>query len=292
MKRLIVILFCMILPGFTACIRDDLSNCPVPFNACLTFSYTGDTGDPAMFRKMIDHVTLMVFDDAGNRVVDRTIEKKDLLEFQGTRLYLGPGNYRAVCWGNADEHTEVTDCDSFTRGRLHHPHFVQAREIATNSHLYYGTFDFSVPEHGMAEGDIPFRGAHINVEIYIRSSMAGTDGYGIKVHNLMPQYDLRMHSMQPFATTYYPQMGYNAERVLDQCLFQSLRFADDNPVVIDILRPSGETLTIDLKEYMARQGLRVDGKNEATVPILFEFSDLGVVIKIPEWLSHIVTPGT
>lgn len=292
MKKVRNIVFILIAFSLSGCIRDNLDHCPPRVNTYLTFSYLGDTNDPSMFRRMIHHITLLVFDSDGQQVLTRLIPKSDLEAFQGTRLFLEPGDYRAICWGNADEYTEISDAGSFTTGRLQHPNLLLGQNIPTNSHLYYGSFDFSVDEGRIAEGDIPMRGAHINIEVYLRGLAAGDNGYSVRAHNLMPQYDLRMDDTQPFATTYYPTMGYNAERALDECRFQVLRFADDNPVVIEILRPTGDPLIVNLKEYMAGNSLTVNEKNEATVPILFEFSDLGIEIKIPEWLSHNVTPGT
>lgn len=291
MNRLVFIMFCIVLFTPYACTREDLSSCPPPVNSYLTFSYTGDDNNPEMFHKMIDHVTLIIYDETGKRVTDRKINKGELNQWQGTKLSLNPGSYRAVCWGNADNNTEITDHESLANGRIHHPFYASGAEIETNSHLYYGTYAFSVPSAGIAEGNIPFRGAHINVEVYIRSDAVGTGRYVVKAHNLMPQYDHDMVKAQDFATTYHPQTTYNAERTLDECIFQTLRFNNNNPIVIEVKQTSGETLTIDLEQYMQKSGITVDGKNEATVPILIEYSDLGVVLKIPEWLQQIVTPG-
>lgn len=289
MKRVASILFCILFISQAACIRDDRSHCPSPVNAYLTFSYTGDTNEPEMFAQMIDHVTLMAFGEDGKRVVSSTINKSELERLQGTELFLEPGNYRIICWGNADEHTEMTACEDFTTGRLHHPDFLTDADIPTNSHLYHGTYTLSVPSDGIVTGDIPFRAAHINVEVYIRG--ASIKEHSIQAHQLMPQYNLEMADNQPFETTYYPQSVYNEERMLEECLFQVLRFSDDNPVVIEIRQPSGDILAIDLKQYMAENKITVNGKNEATVPVLVEYNDLGVVLKIPEWLVHDVTPG-
>ncbi|MDL2320237.1 FimB/Mfa2 family fimbrial subunit [Alistipes sp. OttesenSCG-928-B03] len=293
MKKIVSILFYPLFLALAACgpIWDDLSDCPPSANTLLTFSYTGDTNDPEMFARMVDHVTLMVYGEDGNKVVERTIDKNELNKTQGTSLKLEPGNYRAICWGNANEHTQITGSETLTTGRLHNPAFTLGSEITTNSHLYYGVYEFTVPADGTVQGDVPFRGAHINIEVYIRSGEAAGSGFTVTAHNLMPQYNLGMGATRPFTTSYYPQMGYNAEKKLDACLFQTLRFDDNNPVVIEVREPSGALIRIDLRQYMADNDITVDGKNEATVPILLEYTDLGVTIKIPEWLSHNVTPG-
>ena len=96
----------------------------------------------------------------------------------------------------------------------------------------------------------------------------------------------------PYATTYYPETTYNIERKLSQTLFQVLNFRDDNAISIDIKNPDGELkCTVDLKKYMTENNISVNNKNEATVQILVEFTDLGTIIKIPEWLINEVIPG-
>ena len=109
MKILSKILFAMAAAALSAgCINEDMSDCPPPFNAELTFSYLGDGQDAAMFSRVIDGVTLFVFDRAGGQnVLQKTIGKADLNRFQGTQLYLPAGDYRIVCWGNAFDDTEL-----------------------------------------------------------------------------------------------------------------------------------------------------------------------------------------
>lgn len=271
--------------------------CPPTVNLRLTFSYTGDTENPTMFMRCIDQVALMVYDESERLILTRNISKDELIIQQGTELYLAPGNYKIICWGNTHEHTELYQCESFAGGRLHHPFFAEGKEMPTHSHLYYGTYTVEVSDEGIVQGDIPFRGAHINIEVYIRDADIAADVPGkypqIEAHHLMPEYDMEMLPAQSYSTTYYPETTFNPERRLNQTLFQVLRFGDDNPVYIEIKDPSGMLkCNIELKKYMADNKISVDNKNEATVPILIEFTDLGTVIKLPEWIINEVNPGT
>lgn len=102
LSKTLCILITLALPA--GCINEDMSDCPPPYNTELTFSYSGDRQEPAMFSRMIVGVTLVVFDRAGGeRVLDKTVVQADLNRFQGTELYLPAGDYRIVCWGNAFE---------------------------------------------------------------------------------------------------------------------------------------------------------------------------------------------
>jgi len=298
MNKLKSILFCSLALLFLSCIGEDLSECPPTVNLELTFSYRGDTDDPSMFVSYIDQVTLMVYDESERLVLSLDLNKNDLTARQGVELCLEPGNYKIICWGNAHEYTELYECESFAGGKLNHPSLSKSERIPTNSHLYYGSYNVSVPDKGTVQGDIPFCGAHINLEVYVRNATtvftkASVEGLQIEAHNLMPQYNMGMLPVQAYSTTYYPETTFNAEKGLNQALFQALRFNDDNPVLIEVKDPSGTmNCHVQLKKYMADYKISVNNKNEATVPVLVEFTDLGAEIKLPEWIINEVDPGT
>ena len=203
LSKTLCILITLALPA--GCINEDMSDCPPPYNTELTFSYSGDRQEPAMFSRMIDGVTLVVFDRAGGeRVLDKTVVKADLNRFQGTELYLPAGDYRIVCWGNAFDDTELLS-GSLSESRVHAPAYGKGKKIATNDHLYYGECDITVPTtvnaSGKVTGDIPFRSAHIDMRIYIKGVNGPSDPSAwpeLEIGNLMPQYDIRMNAVQPF----------------------------------------------------------------------------------------------
>ena len=273
------------------CINEDMSDCPPPFNTELTFSYSGDSQDPAMFSRAIDGVTLFVFDrTGGQQILQKTIAKADLNRFQGTQLYLPAGDYRIVCWGNAFGDTEILS-SSLSQGRIHAPAYGAQTKIPTNDHLYHGDYNITVPAADKmpdkVTGDIPFRGAHIDMEIYVKNFGQSADPATwpvLEIGNLMPQYDMQMNAVQPFGTTYHPTVAWNAQRKVITSVFQVLRFDDDNPVTVTVREPDNTVkATIDLRQYMADNGISVDDKHEAAVRMLIEFTDLGISITIPDW---------
>ena len=298
LSKTLCILITLALPA--GCINEDMTDCPPPYNTELTFSYSGDRQEPAMFSRMIDGVTLVVFDRAGGeRVLDKTVVKADLNRFQGTELYLPAGDYRIVCWGNAFDDTELLS-GSLSESRVHAPAYGKGKKIATNDHLYYGECDITVPTtvnaSGKVTGDIPFRSAHIDMRIYIKGVNGLSDPSAwpeLEIGNLMPQYDIRMNAVQPFGATYYPALVRDdGKKALAAC-FQVLRFADDNPVTVTVREPApgrAVKVAVDLREYMEKNAISVDGLHEAAVEMLIEFTDLGVSITIPDWSSGTTDP--
>lgn len=311
MKWFKIIPVCLILLGALSCgLKEDLSDCydccrPCPpeppgpepgikGNVELTFSYLGDTHQPEMFGQMIDRVTLTAYAMDGRKVAGKTIEKNDLVKFQGTKLDLAPGDYRIVCWGNCMANTEIVYYETYHGARIHHPNFPRGKDIHTNDHLYHGCYDLTVPANEKVSGEVQFMGAHINMEVYVRGANSAHHTHLIptlKAHRLMPQYNHDMLPTQPFTTTYHPESRYNMGLLTFESKFQVLRFEDDNPVLIDVREtPDSSVHTIVLKDYMAENDIKVSEKNEATVRILVEFTDLGVAVKVPDWEPGEVTP--
>lgn len=285
------------------CIKEDMSDCPPDVNTSLTFSYTGDENDPTMFGKMIDRVDLFVFDrTSGQHILTKTVGEADLRAFQGTDLYLPGGDYKIITWGNAFDNTEILHNGSLTAGRVHAPAFNMEpqRKISTNDHLYYGVYDITVPAiDNMPQsvtGNIQFHGAHINIEIYIKNFGHANDlaTYPVvEMTNLMPQYDMQKTAVQPFGMTYYPMVVWDSNNAVMAARFQVLHFTDLNTISVVVREPAPDNTvkaTVDLMQYMLDNNISVNGRNEATVSLLIEFTDLGITVTIPDWGSGDIDP--
>lgn len=292
--RLLSIL--LVVLTMSGCIKDDQNDCPPAFNALLSFKYAGDNDDAGMFAKMIDGVNLYVFDKSGQFVTKQEIDKSALITLQGTQLNLTPGEYIIVCWGNVFENTKVSDFDVFNSGVVNHPNYnIEGKSIPTNDHLYYGKYEVTVPQSGVVSGEILFKGAHINMEIFVQG--LGISGQKetypiIEVRNLMPQYGFDMENRQPLQTTYLPEIFYDEKLMASTVYFQVLRFADDNPIIIDIKDSATKEIkaSINLKDFILKEGIILKNKNEVTISILIEFADLGIKITVPNWDDTDITP--
>ena len=301
-------ILCTLL-GVTAvsagCIKEDMSSCPPEVNTCFTFSYRGDTDNPEMFGKMIDRVSLYIFDSrSGQHLLTKTVEKADLQRFEGTQLYLPEGSYRIVSWANALDDTEILVNGTLSNGRVHAPGYTSQGHVATNDHLYYGELDITVPATATqprnsvvkVTGDIPHRSAHINFEIYIKGfghKEQPTTYPTVEMAGLMPQYDMEMNPTQPFGATYYPTVAWDPAQDVAAAHFAVLRFSNSNDITVTVREPASDNTAkavVDLERYMIDNNISVDGRHEATIRMLFEFTDLGVTVTIPDWTGGSVDP--
>lgn len=292
LKTIFTILAVCFTALFSSCINEDMSDCP-QHNLTLKLHYVGDTKDESMFSRMIDRVTMFVFNESGQEVLSQTFEKADLAT-QCVDLRLPGGqNYRIVCWANAFDATTITRGTLRKDYRVNHPNYGTAgAAIPTNDHLYTSTeITVSIPASatGIASGDIYFKGAHNNLEVYVNNFGQPNDPKTypiVEVANLMPQYDMEMNAMQPVNYTYYPTSAFDATHNMVAAKLQVLQFDNDNPVVITIKDPVTGVVrcSLNLKEYMAANSISVDRLNERTIIVQFNFTDLGVKIVVPEWV--------
>lgn len=287
------------------CIKEDMSDCPPEVNTELTFSYTGDENDAAMFSKMIDRVTVFVFNSSdGLHILTKTVDRAALRERQGTDLYLPAGDYRIVSWANAFDNTEIL-FSSLSAGRVHAPAYGTTPQgtITTNDHLYYGVIDLTVPAAAtlpgntgvyLVTGDIPHRGAHINMEVHTKGFGSPDDRASyprIEMTNLMPQYNMQMGDASPATTTYFPAVAWDADKKTMAARFQTLRFAALNDIELLVRNAQSNEVkaTLSLADFIAANAIDMS-RHEITISVLFEFSDLGVDISIPDWSGGNVDP--
>ncbi|MDD2594288.1 MAG: FimB/Mfa2 family fimbrial subunit [Bacteroidales bacterium] len=295
MKYIKILSLIVVAMALNSCIKEDMSDCPPVVS--FTFSYNGDTNDPSMFAKYIDNVTLFCYDEAGELVKTHTVNKSDLALFQGAKLSLYPGNYTIAAWGNITEGTTEVIGNVLGTSRVRHPDFGKGTNIPGNDHLYYGRYNVSIPEtKAEVAGDIPFKGAHINVEVYVSGvgfANDQTSWASVEMTSLMPEYTMMMDNAQPFATTYYPVTTWSSEPNVSQSIFQTLRFEDDNEIEIKIKNQGGTLLaSAMLKDFIKDNPIySVNGKNEATVRIEFKFYDGKFEITIPDWGEQPIEPN-
>lgn len=289
MRNSLSILFMSLLFILTGCMKENRDNCPVSTH--ILFHYQAD-GESNVIDEYIESGTLFVFNAQGDLAEKISVSTKQL-HTDGVFLTLPFGEYRLVCWGNVNGHTEITGSENLKNMRIHSPGFTASTPILTNDALYTGSIPLTVRKGVDDQVErLDFRAAHINLEIYVRSSVQPV----IQVDHLMPQYNGLMEETQPFETTYIPSVSYTEEHEVFGALLNVFRFKNDNPIMINVELPGlpwASAISISLKDFMAQQvpPLTVEDKQEVTIPILIEFDGLAVICKIPEWLIEVGFPG-
>jgi hypothetical protein len=137
-----------------------------------------------------------IFDEEGTLVMDTITSSAHHLSFKGIRIYLEPGNYRLVSWGNTGTNTTLRDVethyiadqpngyvtyDAIIDGMVddsdllfYAPNTVDTRaDAGTGEGNSTGEFLLTVTEEGH-NSTLNFRHAHRRVEIYVKNFDDGT----------------------------------------------------------------------------------------------------------------------
>lgn len=309
--RLFILLLSALL--LSACIDEDLSNCPEPEenNLRLDFRYT-DEGGADIFADNIHSVDLFVYDTNGFFVTQHHVDRGDLYLHAGTELNLSPGSYRIVCWGNVATNTSLynpTEGSPFSDAFLDFAiGQTRAAAMVGGDPLYYAPyvedtsspqiFRVTVPEKGVEKAEIDFRIAHSIIELYVK-------GYGDKNKEgqlLLPQieltgipagYDFNLETFGPPVT----YSGIATSETIDEQQMAVINFITplfdrDTPMEVNIKKQSdGDTLTtVNLDDFIRDNNIVIGETTKLVIPILVEYKEVSVEINLPPWKVVPVEP--
>ncbi|MDR1004466.1 MAG: FimB/Mfa2 family fimbrial subunit [Prevotellaceae bacterium] len=287
---------------FTGCdqIDEDMEACRG--EAVIRFDYPYN-GQLTYFLDRIRSVKVGIFrveDDV--LVEDRFIPHDSLVAFQGMRVNLPTGKYKAVLWGDANDHTAI----DWYRQLTYNPELFDIKDAAdedlhTDDDLDYSSIVFEVKNRRDAnEVDTAhFEPAHITFEIDVvmpeglpldfvpalSIDKLNTEVYDFDMkesstnHNNYTFYPIRTMEPREDASTAPEKGGYvltetdkGAVYVLETTT-RTHRLDNDNPVVINLFRNSaraGEPIKqLKLSDYISENQAFIVPKKECTFHITF-----------------------
>lgn len=310
----LLLLIALVLHG---CIDEDLSSCPKPnqTNLRLDFRYTNE-GDADIFSNNIQGVDVFVYDTDGLFVKHHHVSKDLLSLSTGTDLALCPGNYRIVCWGNVGDKTTIAEPAKGSPFSEATVKFATPKTRTANKGggdpLYYAPYDreldgelsqakafmISVPVEGTATATIHFRNAHINIELYVK----GFEDKNAAGQSLLPDVE-----MTGICAGYYFDLNTFGPAVTYKGATTRQTVDGEEMAVIDFLTPlflkeikkeiliknqsDGTTVaTVNLDDFIRDNNININNTIKVTIPILVEFNELMVSVKLPGWYRVPVEP--
>jgi hypothetical protein len=305
----------LLAAAFTGCdqIDEDLEACYG--EAVIRFDYPYN-GQLTYFSDRIHSVKVGIYRvDDGVKVEDRYIPQDSLTAFQGMRVNLPVGNYRAVFWGDANEHTTI----DWIRQLTYNPELFDIKEddeeVHTDDDLDYSSLEFEVKRNrGVNEVDTAhFEPAHITFNISVMMPVDLSADYipALSINHLNTEvYDFNMQesSTDDRQYTFYPihtlapgreeedtphgQGGYVIQDVGGEPVYvletitRTHRLANDNPVVIELFKNSAEIggtpiRQLKLSDYISSNSLYITPKKECTFDITFVISKTANVSVYP-----------
>lgn len=279
----------------SGCIWEDRSDCTC--DVILSFIYTGD-GDTDIFPEKIGKVNMYVYSADGYSLEgEYSFDAAALNETQGAHLYLRPGNYRIVCWGNAMESTHVHSV--YGEAKVGEPAWFRSPEAFTGTDsLYFSDLEVSVPETLQdVSGTCEFESSHIDMYVKLKGfrGAIGPSGEEVRIsfrHTDVPAYTDFSNTPADEKCEVTPALSEDPEDEDSYILeYNVLRFGEDerNSIVLTDNAGGSELYSLSIPEFIDRFGLEVDSRQEAIVPILITLGPTGVTVE--EWNIKDVTPG-
>lgn len=286
--------FCLL----TGCIREDRSDCSC--DVFLDFLYTGD-GQTDIFPDKIDKVNMYVYSAADRSLAgEYELDKAALTEHQGIHLYLRPGNYRIVCWGNAADRTHIHKV--YDEAKVAEPVWFKSDEFFTgNDELYFSELEISVPETLRdVEETCNFECSHIDMYVQLKGfkGAIGPDGQKADIvvaHTGLPAYtDFFNVPAQNERCEVIPEIHDDPDNEDSYILkYHVLRFSEQEETAIDIRDLEGNSILddgpISVTDFISNYGVEIDDIQEASVAIKLTLGPIGV--EVADWNIVDVKPG-
>lgn len=306
----LLLLTALLLNG---CIDEDLSSCPNFRDKSLwvDFVYT-NKGGVDIFADNIVSVDLFVYDANGVFVTQQYVSQKDLLAYSGTELALLPGTYRIVCWGNAAEKTYLYQPLKGSMFRHGYLDFAvgqtRAATMLGGDPLYYAPsmdnaasaqqFTVTVPKEGEKKATINFRTAHSIVEVYVKGfTDKNKDGEPvlpqIELQGIPTGYNFGLQGFGPPVT----YSGVTTHETVDGEQLAVIRFItplfwEERPIDVVVKKQSDNSpLTIfSLTNFIRDNSIDASQSIKLTIPIMIEYKDVEVEVRLPSWYRVPVEP--
>lgn len=291
----------LLLLLLAACIREDRSDCR---NTIIHLEYLAD-GEESVIKEYVEEVNLYIFDNAGHRLRNYSMTE---LPDGSIKMNLDEDEYTLVTVANASKHTSVIEGAAGQREQfyLQHPNWYQAGDVVeTHDHNYIGEVKISVSNNGIEHCDtISLRSAHVNMEIEITGLDAPATRADIPYTLRIEQSHARINFYNQLSAmgeeTIQPTLTYDAEEgcyhTTDLALFRmdqdGVVTRETCPHQVVLLDATGaELVRYSLYDYLQRFANEIDvTRQEATIPLEIQFSQLGVEIVLPGWNIEDVNP--
>lgn len=293
MRRVLNLLSLYFLFLCGGCTTAEMGGCK---NAVVNFEYKGD-GTTDLFRDHIANVSYYVYDVTGKQVASGRLESADLSLFRGFQLRLEAGTYNIICWGNLEHYCQVTGENRKEEARIVNIAHTTGGIPQSYDPLYHGKALLTIFDiEGKATATVTFRSAHITLWAYTKG-VTDYDENGVNhppvfhVGGFSSEYDFECEG-GGIPLSFSPESVYKPEYQVSMARCEVPRFVENTSSQLKVYRQSDYKLleVVELGQFIADNNIEITGKEEVTIPILFDFQGIGVEVRMPSWDEVGVSP--
>lgn len=284
----------------TACVKEDNSDCPPEDNLILHFVYEDKDGKD-IFADHISHLTVMIFDAAGNFYESLYVGSEYLEENRSLVHSIEPGTYHVLSWANRGSNTETNlttgDIRSIDGSTITH---VQGR---TTDALYYAPhkeddvrcadlehYVVVVPPLGTKEHTLRYVSAYHILNVFVK----GLGGYlnplrhepSVQVTDLSSGYDFHLVP-SPNTTVFQATSVFEDFDGTEMAVasFRIPHFDMDTPIAIYIKDHLGQEIAplISLSEFLEKSNKVILDGELRTINIEITYYHGLITVKFLDW---------
>ena len=287
--------------AITACnqVYDDLSGC---LGNTITFSYLADDSKEHI-QEYVDRIEVYIFDTKDESLVEKYhLEKEQLLS--PLEIQLPEGQYRVVALGNALKETSITGSESYKNGLVSRPELLRKdlQSAGTFDKLYLGEQTITSRTMNEAHDVVRLYSQHLKIHAEVLPDGDADiqpwfeqnikNGFRLEVEPLSARFSFTgtRSGITSFDLPF--TAGEKKDRfVLD---FNTLRFEDEDSILIYLVQNEAVLCTVDVAEYIAQYHklIRITERQEAVLPLFFRQNSLSLSISVKPWEAIDVVPIT
>lgn len=285
----------LLLSFMSSCVTEDIDDCVYDKQLKIDFSYLANSTENVV-ANYISLADLYVYEKDTKQIVQIPKYTKDqLANKDGVVINLLPGEYILVALGNKTHHTEKKNStqpitDFYHSKLLAHPNYYLGKVVTGNDALYIAKKEVVVVDDNSDQRvSMKFHSAHVKFDVHVK----GLDVEPLlEVTDLSPEINFNIQATEQEKIGYKPEFKHNVEKESFQAKFNTWRINETNKVHLEVTPEGGSLYSINLNSYLHSSLPNVQlGHEEIFIPLLIEYKDLSVLVKVPDWITKPSVPG-
>lgn len=285
----------------TACDRiyDNLDGC---LGNTIVFSYLADDNQEHL-QEYVSGIDVFIFDAKGEILVERHLLNRERL-LSPLEVTLPEGDYKVVAIGNALTETVISKESNYKGALFSRPELLEqdGQASGTFDGLYLGETDITSKVMNGARDIVRLYSQHVKIHAVVLSDDDNNSqtwfeqnkeaGFRLTMESLSARvYFSGQRTGETFFDLPFATGEKNDRFVLD---FNTLRFDDNDPLMIRLMQGEKVLCTVDVAQYIAKypDQIQITGRQEAVLPLYFRQNPLSLSISVKPWEAVDVVPIT
>lgn len=280
LKNITMLISLFVSLSLTGCISEDLEGCIINTTK-VNFKYLAN-GDQDVILKYVDHLTVFIYDKStGDLFETREITLDDKSKTKMELKHLPGGTYSFVVWGNLSSYSEVGGIGNIGQGVINQ--VSGGKGLKSSDRLYFSRGDVHIKEISNNSVDLLLKSAHVKFDVTVKGL---AEMPSLHISHQVQGFDMNMNIIEGDLVGFNPVLEKSDKPNLFRGQFNVLRpqagFLESK---LTMTTSTLERHEVSLKDFIAMHypQISMSKTQEIKIEVLFEFSNLGINVTVPNW---------